>query len=190
MKKLIFASLFLIAIAGLASATPIMCDVVIQPNSSNIVLSSSCTVNPDPGFFISSLTLTGFDSFTGGSALPIVDFTGAISQTDNVFSIPNFCQVTSDSGSNSINCNLTVEPANTVTGLDLSTYTVAVTSASNTEVQGTVSAASINLVLNYGETEIRGGSVPEPYTIGLMSGALLVLGLLSWRKKTKEEARD
>jgi len=189
MKKLVLTALFLIAIAGLASATPIMCDAVMAPNSSIIVLSSSCTVDPDPGFFISSLTLTGFDSFTGGAALPIVDFTGALSQSTNVFNIPNFCQVTSDSGSNSVDCALTVEPANTVTSLDLASYTVAISSASNSEVQGTVAAASISLELNYGETLSPTGSVPEPYTIGLMSAGLLALGLLSWRKKTKE-ARD
>jgi hypothetical protein len=186
MKKLVLIALLLIVIAGLAGATPVMCDVVIQPNSSNIVLSSSCTVNPDPGFYISSLTLTGFVSFTGGAGEPIVDFTGSLSQSDNLFSIPTFCQVTSDAGSNSINCNSTVLPANTVTGLDLSSYTVDISSASNTEVQGTVAAASISLELNYGETLIPTGSVPEPYTIGLLSGGLIGLGFLARRKKARD----
>lgn len=185
MKKLIFASLFLIAIAGLASATPVVCDVVMAPNSSNIVLSSSCTVNPDPGFYISSLTLTGYDSFAGGAALPIVDFTGSISQSDNIFSIPDFCPVTSSGANNSINCNLTVLPSNTVTGLDLSTYTASIGSASNTEVQGIVAAASISLVLDYGETKIPAGSVPEPYTIGLMSVGLLGLAIMARRKMAR-----
>jgi PEP-CTERM motif-containing protein len=184
MKKSFLTAIFLIGIAQLASATPIMCDVVMQPNSSNIVLSSNCTVNPDPGFFISSLTLTGFDSFTGGVALPIVDFTGAISQSSSVFSIPSFCQVTSDAGNNSIDCPLTVQPSSTFTGLDLSTYTVSVSSASNTEVQGSVAAASITLALNYGETQIP-STVPEPYTLGLMTGGLLGLGILARRKKAR-----
>jgi hypothetical protein len=188
MKKLLLTSLFLIATAGLASATPVICDVVMQPDSSNIVLSSSCTINPDPGFYISSLTLTGFDSFTGGIGLPIVDFTGALSQSDNVFNIPSFCQVTSDPGDNSINCNFTVLPSNTVTGLDLSTYTVDISSASNTEVQGSIAAASITLIMDYAETfsPATSGGVPEPYTIGLMSGGLLGLAILARRKKARE----
>ncbi len=182
MKKLFLTAIFLIGIAQLASATPIMCDAVMAPNSSTIVLNSSCTVNPDPGFFISSLTLTGFDSFTGGAALPIVNFTGTISQSASVFSIPSFCQVTSDAASNSIDCPLTVQPSSTVSSLDLSTYTVSIGSASNTEIQGIVAAASISLVLNYGETQIP-STVPEPYTLGLVSGGLLGLGILARRKK-------
>jgi hypothetical protein len=184
MKKILVVSLFLVALAGFVGATPVMCDVVMQPNSSNIVLSSSCTVNPDPGFYISSLTLTGYDSFTGGSALPIVNYTGTLSQSSPVFSIPTFCQVTSDAGSNSVNCNFTVLPANTVSGLHLATYTVGISAASNTEVQGTISAASINLILNYGETLIPLTGTPEPATFGLLGGALLGLGFLARRKKS------
>jgi hypothetical protein len=45
------------------------------------------------------------------------------------------------------------------------------------------------LTLNYGETLIPPGTVPEPVTIGLMSGFLLILGVLARRKKINE-ARD
>jgi hypothetical protein len=183
MKKILVLSLFLVAIAGLACATPVMCDVVMQPNSSNIVLSSSCTVHPDSGFFISSLTLTGFDSFTGGGANPIVNFTGTLAQSSPVFSIPSFCQVTADAGNNSINCPFTVLPSNTVTSLHLATFTASISAASNTEVQGTISAASINLFLDYGETLIPVTGTPEPTTLGLMGGALLGLGFLARKKK-------
>jgi hypothetical protein len=185
-KKLFLTVFFLIGIAQLASATPVMCDVVMAPNSSLIVLSNSCTVDPDPGFFISSLTLTGFDSFTGGVASPIVNFTGGISQSTSVFSIPAFCQVTSDAGNNSIDCPLSVLPSSTFTGLDLSTYTVSIASASNTEVQGTIAAASITLDLDYGETKIPASTTPEPSTIGLVSAGLLGLGMLARRKKNSE----
>src|SRR5271155_4496204 len=154
MKKLFLTVFFLIGIAQLASATPVMCDVVMAPNSSSIVLSNSCTVDPDPGFFISSLTLTGFDSFTGGAGSPIVDFTGTLSESTGVFGIPSFCQVTANAGNNSIDCALTVLPANTVSGLDLSTFTASIGSASNTEIQGSVAATSITLILDYGETII------------------------------------
>jgi len=176
-----------VAIAGVVGATPVMCDVVILPNSSIILASTSCTINPDPGFYISSLTLTGYDSFSGGSALPIVDFGGTLVQSTDplpVFMIPTFCPVMSDSGSNSINCNFTVQPANTVTGLHLSTYTVGLSAASNTVTQGSISAATINLILNYGETMIPLTGTPEPATLGLLGGALLGLGFLARRKKS------
>ena len=186
MKKLLLISLSLIAIGGVAGATPVACDVVMAPNSSNILLSSPCTVNPDPGYYISSLTLTGYDSFSGGANLPVVDFTGTLLDTAGVFSIPVFCPVSSDVNSNSINCNFTVQPSNTVTGLNLSTDTISISSASNTELQGSISVASINLSLDYAETLIPTGppsSTPEPATLGLMGSALLGLGFLARKKK-------
>jgi hypothetical protein len=183
LKKLLLISLALVAIAAVAGATPVSCGVVMAPNSSTILLTSACTVNPDPGFYISSLTLTGFDSFAGGAGLPIVDFTGTLSDSGGVFTIPTFCPVSSDASSNSINCNFTVQPSSTVTGLNLSTDTVSITTASNTEVQGSVSVASINLFLDYAETQIPVTGTPEPATLGLMGSALVGLGLLARKKK-------
>jgi hypothetical protein len=183
LKKLLLISLALVAIAGLAGATPVSCGVVMAPHSSLIVLSSSCTVTADPGFFISSLTLTGADSFTGGSGLPIVNFTGTLSDSNGIFSIPSFCPVSSDASSNSINCSLTESPSFTVSGLNLSSETISISAASNTEIQGSVSAASISLLLDFGQTQIPTGSAPEPATLGLMGSALVGLGLLVRRKK-------
>lgn len=183
MKKLLLISLALVAIAGVAGATPVSCGVVMAPNSSTLLLSSACTVNPDPGYYISSLTLTGNDSFTGGAGLPLVDFTGTLFDSNGVFTIPAFCPVSSDSSSNSINCPITVNPSSTVSGLNLSTETISISAASNTEVQGTVSAASINLFLDFAETQIPVTGTPEPATLGLMGSALVGLGLLVRRKK-------
>jgi PEP-CTERM motif len=182
MKKILTLCIFMIAIAGVVGATPVMCDVVIQPNTSNIVLSDTCTVNPDPGFYISTLTLSGYDSFTGGARLPIVDFTGTLSQTTAVFSIPSFCEVSSDIFSDSVNCNFTVLPASTQ-AVNLSTYTVGISAASNTELRGTISAASINLILDFAETEIPVTGAPEPATLGLLGAGLLGFGIIARKKK-------
>jgi len=45
------------------------------------------------------------------------------------------------------------------------------------------------LTLNYGETLIPPGTVPEPATVGLVSGALLGIGLLARKKKINEARR-
>jgi len=186
LKKLLLISLALVAIAGVAGATPVPCGVVILPNSSTILSSTACTVNPDPGFFISSLTLTGYDSFAGGSGLPVVDFIGTLNDSAGVFTIPNFCPVSSDINGNSINCFFTVQPSNTVSGLDLSTETISIGAASDTVTGGPISVATINLSLDYGETQIPSGppsSTPEPATLGLMGSALVGMGLLVRKKK-------
>ena len=184
MKKILLLSLFLVAIAGLVGATPISCGVLMTPNSATILLSSSCTVNPDPGFFISTLTLTAKDDWTGGApgTNPTVNYTGILSQSTLVYTAPTFCVVTS-TGSNSNPCSVGINPASTITGLNLSTYTVSLSSASNSVSGGSISGASIQLFLDYGETMIPVSGTPEPTTLGLMGGALIGLGFLARRKK-------
>ncbi len=89
MKKLFLISLFLIAVAGLASATPVTCAVLMVPNTTGNT-GSTCSVTPDPGFFISSLTLTGMDDYTGlqtstGPGVPIITYGATLTQSSNVF---------------------------------------------------------------------------------------------------------
>jgi hypothetical protein len=182
MKKLVLISLFLVGIVGLVNATPITCAVLMTGNTSGYT-GSTCTVNPDPGFFISSLTLTGTDDYTGlQSGSPVVTYSGTLNQSSTVFTGLTFCAV--DTGTTgSIPCSDGVLPANTVSGLDLSTYSVNLTSAGNVVAGGVVTGASIVLDLNYGETLNR---TPEPATLGLTSAALLGLALLARRKKTSQ----
>ena len=185
MKKLLLLSLFLIAIAGLASATPVSCGVLMAPNSSSILLNSTCTVNPDPGYFISTLTLTAKDDYTGGTGNPTVDYAGTLFQDTVVYDTPTFCTVTTIGGVRNP-CDVTINPASTVTGLNLSTYSVNLDTASNV-VSGTagdsISGASIQLFLDYAETLSPTDTAPEPATLGLMGSALLGLGLAARKMK-------
>ncbi len=187
-KKILVLSILLVALAGLASATPVQCGILMQANSSTTVFSSVCTVDPDPGFFISSLTLTGTDDYAGDLfGNPIVSYAATFSQSDPVFTTPVFCAVTT-SLSHSQPCDVTILPSSTVTGLDLSTYTIGLINGSNTVTGGGVIGAAIILALDFGETPIADGKAgdtgaPEPATLGLMGGALLALGLLARRRQ-------
>ncbi len=182
MKQVILISLFLVAIAGLASATPVFCSVLMNSDTSGST-GSTCTVVPDPGFYISTLTLTGTDDYTGLElGDPVVSYSGSLSQTTAVFSTPVFCDVNTGLTA-SDPCAITVIPSSTVSGLDLSTYSVHLIDAGNSVAGGTVVGASIVLTLNYGETMIPLRDTPEPTTIGLAGGALLGLGVLAAMKK-------
>jgi hypothetical protein len=181
LKKLLLLSLALIALAGLVSATPVTCAVLMFPNTSGNT-GTTCTVNPDPGFFISSLTLTGTDDYTGlQSGSPVVTYSGNLSQSTIVFGI-GFCDVTSGVAG-SIPCADTVMPSATVTGLNLDTYSVNLVNAADTVTGGSVAGTSIVLHLDYAETQIPTTGTPEPATLGIMGGALLGLGFLARRKK-------
>ena len=187
MKKLILISVFLMGIAGVASSTPVICSVLMAANT-NGNTGSTCTVTPDAGFYISSLTLTATDDYTGlQSGLPVVEYTGTLSQSSGVFTGIIFCNVTSG-GTGSVPCSDIITPSSTVTGLNLSTYSVVLINAGNTVTPGSgaVTGASIVLSLNFGETLIPQSGVPEPGTVGLTSCALLCLGLLARKKKVNQ----
>jgi hypothetical protein len=184
MKKLILISAFLMGIAGLANATPVMCSVLMGANTTANT-GSTCTVTPDAGFFISALTLTATDDYTGvQSGTPTVSFSATLSQSTSIFGA-TYCNVLTG-GTGSIPCVVTILPASTVSGLNLPTYSVHLTNASNFVTGGAVTGASIVLELNWGETLIPVTGTPEPATLGLMSGGLLFLGLLARRKKAKQ----
>jgi hypothetical protein len=180
MKKLLVLSLLLVALASLASATPVMCGILMKGDSSATVASSACTVNPDPGFFISSLTLAATDDYTGlliGS--PVVSYAATLIQSDPVFAGAIFCDVgTGIFGSQP--CAATILPASIKTNLNLSTYTVGLINGSNTVKGGSIVGASIVLAVDFRETMIP---TPEPTTRGVLGTALLGLGLLACKKK-------
>jgi hypothetical protein len=182
MKKLVLMSLFLIAFAGLASATLTSpCAVLMGANSSGSN-GSTCSATPDAGDFISSLTITITDDYTGlQSGSPSVNYSATLTQSSAVFSAPVFCTVTTG-GTGSNPCLATIEPSGTVTGLDLASYTIQLTNAGNTVTGGVVTGASLVMTLNYTESPIVGG-VPEPTTLSLVGGALLGLGFLARKKK-------
>jgi hypothetical protein len=183
MKKTLALSLSLVALASLASAAPVMCGILMKGDSSTTVTSSSCSVNPDPGFFISALTLTATDDYTGlllGS--PVVSYAATLVQSDAVFTGALFCDVgTGIFGSQP--CSVIILPASTVTSLNLSTFTVGLINGSNTVTNGNVIGASIILALDFVERPLPAAGIPEPTTLGLMGGALLGLVFLACKKK-------
>jgi hypothetical protein len=177
MKKLLLVSLLWIGMAGVVHASPVTCFVLMAENTSDNA-GTTCTITPDPGFFISSLTLTATDDYTGLlNGLPIVEFAVTLDQSSNVFSIPTACDVfTGTTGSEP--CNSVINPASTVTGLDLATYTVQLINASNSVAGGNVVGDSIALFLNFGETLGPTPPVPEPTSLLLLSSGLVALGFV------------
>ena len=187
MKRLLFISLFLIGIAGLASATPVQCSILMSPGQTG-ASTSVCTVTAPGGSYISALTLTGTDDYTGyGSGTPTVSFVGNVSQTaglDTPFTDPTFCDVVTVGTSHS-NCSFITNPTTTVTNTNqsITTYSLQLINVGNTVLGGVVAGDSIVLNLDYATSTIPAGSVPEPATLGLMGSALMGLGLLARRKK-------
>jgi hypothetical protein len=185
MKKLVLTSLFLIAFAGLASATLISpCAVLMLPNSSGNT-GSTCSATPDAGFTISSLTITITDDYTGyQSGSPVVSYSGTLNQSTNVFQTTplTLCSVTTSGTPPSSNPCL--NNLGTVTGLNLAGYTVNITNGGDTLAGGVVTGASEVMTLSYTESAITVGT-PEPATISLMGGALLALGFLGRRRSRK-----
>jgi PEP-CTERM motif len=181
MKKFVLSSLFLVALAGTASAALISpCAVLMLPNSTGNT-GSSCSATPDSGDFISSLTITITDDYTGyQSGNPVVSYSGTLNQSTNVFQTTplTLCSVSTTS-SNSTPC---LNNLGAVTGLDLSSYSVNLTNAGNSLAGGVVTGASEVMTLSYTESPIVVGA-PEPSTLSMLGGALLGLGFLGRKKK-------
>jgi hypothetical protein len=177
MKKVLLMASIMTAMAGFAGATT--CAVLMGANTSGNN-GSTCTVNPDPGYYISSLTLTITDDYTGyQSGTPSVNYTGTLIQSTTEYTAATFCQVNTSSG-HSTPCSVTINPSGTITGLNLSTYSLSISGASNTVTNGSVTGASEVAQLSYTETLISG--TPEPSSMMLLGSGLLAAGLIGRKK--------
>jgi hypothetical protein len=180
MKKIILLSLASFAIASVVTANPV-CQAILNPNTSG-GSTTLCSVTADPGDFITSLTLTGADDYTGlQSGTPLVTFTGTLVQSSPVFAI-TLCNV-STSGGNSVQCPIGVTPASpvNVSGLGITSYTADIIGITNTVSGGTVVGDSVSLALGFTEAPLT-TTTPEPATLGLTGMALLGVGFLARRK--------
>lgn len=167
--------------AGLASASITYsspCAVVMIANTSGNT-GSICSVTPDGGFYINSLTLTITDDYTGfESGNPVVSYGATLTQSTAVFGAV-FCNVITG-GSASTPCAVQITPASTISGLDLAGFTIQLTSAFNTVAGGAVAGASEVMTISATELPV---STPEPATFSIMGAALVGLGFVARRRK-------
>jgi hypothetical protein len=184
MKKLFLIAISLVALAGLAGATPINCGGPLMNPNSGPVDGPVCTATAPGGFFISALTLTSTDDYTGYiSGNPTVSYTIGFDQNPGFAAINGTgigCQVTTTgSPAHSVPCSNTPQ---TINGNFGGSATVQL-NASNTVANGVVTGASVVYTLDYAVTQIQTSGTPEPATLGMMGSALVGLGFLARRKK-------
>lgn len=177
--------------AGLVSASPILvqpCAVLMFPNTTGNT-GSTCSATADAGDYLTSVTITVTDDYTGWqTGNPVVSYSGNLTESSPLFSGITFCNVTTTlSGSptvgNSNPCGATVLPSATVTNTNTSitAFSFNITNGDNSVTGGTVTGASEVFTIAATEAPIPTTGTPEPTTFGLVGGALLGLGLL--RKK-------
>jgi hypothetical protein len=187
MKKLLLIAFSLVVLAGLAGATPINCGGALMNPNSGPVIGPACTALAPGGFFISALTLTSTDDYTGYVSgtppFPSVAYTIGFTQNPGFAAINGTgtgCTVTTaGSPASSVPCANTPQ---TINGNFGGSATVQL-NASNLVTGGTVTGASVVYTLDYAVTQIVQTGTPEPATLGLMGTALLGLGFLARRKK-------
>jgi hypothetical protein len=144
MKKLLWLSLTLVAFTALASASPVNCGNLFNGNkNTNIfsagqfVLGGACSIDAGAGNYITALTLTGTDDYTGySSGNPTVNFTVLLTEVGGSFfnATESYCPVIT-TGTNSTPCNTTPNPntqlnANTA----MQTYSFSVSNLSTASV--------------------------------------------------------
>jgi PEP-CTERM motif len=194
-KNLILLSLVSIGLAASAAATQVQCSVLLTPNESG-ASTDPCTVVAPVGFYISSLTLTGSDDYTGyQSNNPVVSFGGTLSPSAALTTplvAPTFCNVVT-SGTNSVPCSILPNPdLGSNTNPAITSFSLQLTNISNTVTSGTITGASIVLDLDYGVTQIPEvvptGVVPEPSTLGLLGGALVGVGFFARKKSNLSDS--
>lgn len=167
-------------LAGLANASIIItspCSALEFPNTGPST-SSTCSLTADPGFFISSVTVTITSDYTGYvNGNPVVtDVYAFVSNSAGFGAIPNGVVTTNVSNSNPVqNFN------STLTGNFGSTVTESF-SMTNTVSGGAVIATSGLMTIS--GLESPNPVVPEPATLGLVGSALLGLSLVLRRKRS------
>ena len=196
MKTLVLLSLVLIGFAASAAASPVQCSVLLTPNETG-ASTDLCTVTAPAGFYISSLTLTGTDDYTGyQNNNPVVSFDGRLSPSAALakpLGASTFCDVVT-LDANSVPCAILPNPIpGSNTNPDITSFSLQLVNISNTVTNGTVTGASIVLNLDYEVAQIPEvvptGVIPEPSTLGLLGCALVGVGLFARKKSDLPDSR-
>lgn len=174
MKKIVFAAIVISGLAGSAGASIIYsspCSVLQSPDSGP-TLSGVCSATADPGFYISSVTLTITSDYTGWqSGNPVVTNTYTFATNTAGFgTIPDGVVTTSGTNSSSIqNFDVTL----------FGNFGPSVSESfnmSNAVTGGTVTGSSGVMTITATETA---SAVPEPATSSFVGGVLLGLCIFS-----------
>lgn len=181
MKKVLLLASLMTAAAGLAGAST--CAVLMNPNTTGNS-SNTCSVTADSGYYLTSLTLTITDDYTGyQSGSPTVSYTGTLSNTSE-FTGVTFCNV-GTTAQNSTPCLDTIAPSSTISGLTntgFTSFSIGINNAGNSVSGGSVTGASEVAQLTYTEGLIPVSSAPEPGSMMLLGSGLLAAGLIGRKK--------
>src|ERR1700733_13973007 len=105
MKQLLLLAIVLTCFAGLASASITFTNCsVLEPENSGPFNSGVCQATADPGFFISSITMTITSDYTGyqNGSPTVTDTYGYVLNTPGFGGIPNGVVTTTGTNSNPV----------------------------------------------------------------------------------------
>ena len=171
--------------AGLASASITYtspCAVLMFPNTTGNT-GSTCSATADPGDYLTSVTITITDDYTGWqSGTPVVSYSATLLESTGLYSGATFCNVTTSGSNSSVPCAVTILPSATIANSlqSLTAFTIQLTNAGNSVSGGAVTGASEVMTITATEAAI---TLPEPATFSLMGAALVGLGFLARKRK-------